>query len=70
MPETAVYKDNFSEPWENDVGTPRQIAPVKSIPISGRMNEPPDGHLGGRIPALYGLHRSPSDFRRFHLYTR
>ena len=70
MPETAVNEDNFSEPWEDNIGAPRQIASVKSIPISGRMNQPPDRHLRGRIPALYGLHRSPSNFRRFHLYTR
>jgi hypothetical protein len=70
MPEATVYKDNLFEPWEDKIGTPWEVAPVKSIPISSRMNEPSDRHLRRRIPALYGLHRSPSDFRRFHDYTR
>jgi hypothetical protein len=37
MPETAVDKDRDPSPWEDDIGSAREIGPVQPKPDSQAM---------------------------------
>jgi hypothetical protein len=66
MPKTPVNEYDLLPAGKDDIGTPRQIAPMKSVAKTTRMEHAPDEHFRAGVFALHRLHRSPSDFGRFH----
>ncbi len=66
MPKTAVDENNFASRRENKVRAAGEIAPVKPVAESVRMDHATDHKLWPGVFAFYRLHGSPSDFRRFH----
>jgi hypothetical protein len=63
MPEAAIHLDDDFPRWENDVGTPRQIATVQPESVTKMMEQRPDGLFRLRIFAFDATHSPPPPFR-------
>lgn len=56
MPKTAMDKDGHHPPRHNDVGRPRQVAPMQAESISRSEQQPPYQLFGSGILALDASH--------------
>jgi hypothetical protein len=56
VPEAAVHKDYFLPCAEDEVGRPRQIAPVQAVSEPHGVYQTSDRHLGARVSAADRCH--------------
>lgn len=66
MPETSMEKYHLSSRAEDQIGAAWQLLLVELVSVALRMKQAADTHLKGGVLAFHRLHRSPSDFGRFH----
>jgi hypothetical protein len=66
VPKTPMDEDDFFTPRENKVGTSRQFAVVKSVPIPLCVQQTANEKLWRGVLAFHRSHRLASDSRRFH----
>ena len=64
VPKASVHEDCPATRRKYHIGTARQIATVKTIPVSQPVHESPNKHLGLRVPTTNKGHALASLFRR------
>jgi len=66
VPEAAVHENHSAPSRENQIRFTWEILAVQPEPVAHPVRQAPHQKLRRGVLAFHRLHRSPSDFRRFH----